>query len=393
METDRQHMIYFYKVVNERAQIKEEKGMSKILNSIHPDDDTHYKSMGLTRNVIEVWEDGMRTDGSKGTYEWWYFDNHYPDGTILVIFFFSKSPIAVDGPIKPTTTMELTLPDGTKYSEEVEVKIEDSFYATDKCDVKIGKSHCSGDLKHYDVVFAGERMQAKVSLDGTIPAWRSQSGSIFFGDKEEYYFAWLPAIPEGKSVADITYEGGNLHLEGSGYHDHNWGNLSMLKLMHHWYWGRAKIGDYKVISSWITGEKKYGYKEFDVFMLAKGDKILGDNSNHTLKFVPTDEYIDAHTGKPVYAKVIYEYETPEGENYRITYARKSDIAKQNFIDLLPGIVRLGAKLIGFEGSYLRFEGSATVERLENGEVVETATEDSAVWELMYFGKAGADKMK
>ena len=96
---------------------------------------------------------------------------------------FFKSPIAVDGPIKPMTTMELTLPDGTKYSEEVQVKIEDSFYATDKCDVKIGKSHCSGDLKHYDVVFAGERMQAKVSLDGTIPAWRSQSGSIFFGDK------------------------------------------------------------------------------------------------------------------------------------------------------------------------------------------------------------------
>ena len=155
-------------------------------------------------------------------------------------------------------------------------------------------------------------------------------------------------------MADITYEGGNLHLEGSGYHDHNWGNLSMLKLMHHWYWGRAKIGDYKVIFSWITGEKKYGYKEFDVFMLAKGDKILGDNSNHTLKFVPTDEYIDDHTGKPVYGKVAYEYETADGEFYRITYARRSDIAKQNFVDLLPGIVRLGAKLIGFEGSYLRF---------------------------------------
>ena len=50
-----------------------------------------------------------------------------------------------------------------------------------------------------------------------------------------------------------------------------------------------------------------------------------------------------------------------------------------------------AKLVGFEGSYLRFEGSATVERLEKGITVESATEDSAVWELMYFGKAGADK--
>ena len=52
---------------------------------------------------------------------------------------------------------------------------------------------------------------------------------------------------------------------------------------------------------------------------------------------------------------------------------------------------MAAKLIGFEGSYLRFEGSTTIEKLEQGRVVESVTEDSAVWELMYFGKAGADK--
>ena len=192
-------------------------------------------------------------------------------------------------------------------------------------------------------------------------------------------------------IADVTYPEGTLHLEGSGYHDHNWGNISMLKLMHHWYWGRARIGEYKVISSWITAEKKYGYKEFDVFMLAKGGEILGDNANHTLRFLPSDEYIDDHTGKPVFSKVVYEYKTPAGEDYRITYSRRNDISRQNFIDLLPSVVRLMAKLIGFEGSYLRFEGSATVERIENGTVVESVTEDSAVWELMYFGKAGADK--
>jgi len=367
--------------------------MSKILKSIHPDDDAHYEKMGLTRDVVELWEDGMHTDGSKGTYEWWYFDSHFPDGTIMVIFFFSKSPIEVDGPIKPQSTIEITLPDGTKYSDFATATIEESHYAKDRCDVKIGDCHVTGDLKHYDITFQGQQIQATVSLTGSIPAWRSQSGSIFFGDKEEYYFAWLPAVPEGIVTADVTIEGRPLHLEGSGYHDHNWGNLSMLKLMHHWYWGRAKIGDYKVISAWITGEKKYGYKDFDVFMLAKGNQILGDNSNHTLKFVPEDEYIDAHTGKPVYGKVIYEYTTPAGEQYRITYARKGDISRQNFIDLLSGITKLGAKLIGFDGSYLRFEGEASIEKIENGVVVERVTEPSAVWELMYFGKAGADKRK
>ena len=367
--------------------------MRNILKSIHPDDDAHYRNMGLTRGVVEVWEDGRRTDGSKGTYEWWYSDAHFPDGTVMVIIFFSKSPIECDGPIKPQATIEITLPDGTKYTDLVSASVEESHYATDLCDVRIGSSRITGDLKHYDIVFDGREIQARMLLDGTLPAWRSQTGSIFFGDNEEHYFAWLPAIPEGRAVADVTVGGQTLHLEGSGYHDHNWGNIIMLKLMHHWYWGRAKIGDYKVISAWITGEKKYGYKDFDVFMLAKGDRILGDNSNHTLKFCSTDEYIDRETGRPVFNKVIYEYTTEEGEDYRITYHRKGDISKQNFIDLLSGVTKFAARLIGFEGAYLRFEGEATVEKLEGGAVVERVTEPSAVWELMYFGKAGADKNK
>ena len=366
--------------------------MSKILNSIHPDDDAHYEKMGVKRNVVELWEDGSRVGGKKGEYEWWYYDSHYPDGTILVIFFYSKMPIAVDGPIKPISTIELTLPDGRKLSEEVYASIEESHYAKDKCDVKIGECHCQGDLKHYDVVFKGKTMSATLTLDGTIRAWRSQTGSIFFGDNEEHYFAWLPAIPESRAVADVTYDNGKqLHLEGSGYHDHNWGNISMLKLMHHWYWGRAKIGNYKVISSWITGAKKYGYKDFDVFMLAKGDRILGDNSNHTLKFKPEGRYIDEKTGKPVFNKVVYEYVTEAGEEYRIIYDRRGDINKTCFVDVLPKPLGVLAKLIGFDGAYLRFGGSATVEKLEAGQVVETATEDSAVWELMYFGKACADE--
>ena len=367
--------------------------MKKILNSIHPNDDLHYQKMGLTRNVIHEWEDGMRTDGSKGTYEWWYFDSHYPDGTKLIIFFYSKSPIEVNGPIKPMSTMELTFADGTSYSEEVKASIKDSYYSKETCDVKVGNCSIKGNLKHYDIIFEGKKLKAKVSLTNTIPAWRSQTGSIFFGNNEENYFAWLPATPEGNVIADVEYNGNNLHLEGSGYHDHNWGNISMLKLMHHWYWGRAKIGDYKVISSWITAEKKYGYKDFDVFMLAKNDKILGDNSNHTLKFISEDEYIDEHTKKPVYGKVIYEYITPDNEQYRISYSRKNDISRQNFIDLLPKIIRPIAKLAGIEGSYLRFEGEAIIEKIEDNQVIEKVVEDSAVWELMYFGKAGADKNK
>ena len=47
-------------------------------------------------------------------------------------------------------------------------------------------------------------------------------------------------------------------------------------------------------------------------------------------------------------------------------------------------------MIGFDGGYLRFEGTASIEKIENGEIVEKFS-DPAVWELMYFGKSGQDK--
>ena len=52
--------------------------------------DAEYKALKLQKGTVEPWEDGMRTTGGSGTYEWWYFDGKLADGSTLVIgFFFS----------------------------------------------------------------------------------------------------------------------------------------------------------------------------------------------------------------------------------------------------------------------------------------------------------------
>ena len=43
--------------------------------------------LGLT-DEIQVFEDGLRTEAKSGSYEWWYFDSKYADGSSLVIVFY-----------------------------------------------------------------------------------------------------------------------------------------------------------------------------------------------------------------------------------------------------------------------------------------------------------------
>ena len=64
--------------------------------------DEHYRRLGVSKDHIELWEDGMRTDGGKGTYEWWYFDAYLNDGSKLAITFRTKPIIDVGKALEPS---------------------------------------------------------------------------------------------------------------------------------------------------------------------------------------------------------------------------------------------------------------------------------------------------
>ncbi len=127
-----------------------------------------------------------------------------------------------------------------------------------KCDIHSGENYFIGDLHEYHIHFENERVYADVELTGTLLSWRPETGFWVFGD-EGNYWSWLPAVPEGTVKADIVIDGEKFHLTGHGYHDHNWCNTSMVEILHDWYWGRAKIGDYSLISAYISAENTSAY--------------------------------------------------------------------------------------------------------------------------------------
>ncbi len=245
-----------------------------------PASEEDLRSEGLTP-LVAVWEDGLRTDTRRGTFEWWYFDAHFEDGSTAVIVFSTKPLLERQGPLKPNVALTITRLDGSRIMQLPLLPADQFHAASDICDVHIGAHWARGDLHRYEVHVQLKGLSADLTFTGLVPAWRPGAGKAYFGDRS-HYFAWLPAIPHGTVAGTLHYDGKTHSVKGTGYHDHNWGNLSLNRIMHHWYWGRAHVGGYTAIFVEQVTAKAYGEARVPVFLLAQGDRILVEDGRPLL---------------------------------------------------------------------------------------------------------------
>lgn len=342
-----------------------------------------YERIGIEPDRVLPWEDGARTDGSAGTYEWWYFDAHLDDGAKLVVVFFTKNFTDIGKPLAPVIRIDLDLPDGTSYNKIGEFKPQEFSASHDRCDVRIGGNTFGCDLHTYKIIAKVEDIAVEISLTGEVPPWRPRTGHWYFGPNDEHEFNWLPAVPQGKVDATYSVAGRTHTASGVGYHDHNWGNALMSSLINHWYWARGQAGPYTTVASYITAEDKYGNAELPVFLLAKDGQVVADDATK-VTFEQLGTYTDTSTGKPVANLTRYTY-TDRDDTYVVTFTRHRDLAVNKLIDELDGLKKVAARLVRFDGAYLRFTGELRIEHQHAGNIVDSYT-DSAIWELMYLGK-------
>jgi hypothetical protein len=343
-----------------------------------------YERYGVERDRVEPFEDGARTDGRAGTYEWWYFDAELEDGAKLVVVFMDKDLSAPQKPLAPLIRLNLDLADGRSFEKLARFDPQDWSAATGGADVRIAGNRFSGDLHRYRITASVDEIEVDVDLVRQVPPWRPETGYMLFGPKRDLEFAWLPAVPQGTVTASYRIGDETHTTRGTGYHDHNWGNVALREIINDWYWARGQAGPYSVIASYITAHKKYDYAPVTLFMLAKDGKVVADDGTRT-RFETDGNYVDRLTGKPVANVTRYRYDG-DGETYVVTFTRYSDLALTRMIDSVHGFKKLAAELVHFDGAYLRFTGELRVQRLVDDQLVEEHT-DEAIWELMYPGHA------
>lgn len=268
------------------------------------------------RPPVELWEDGLRTGASPGTVEFWYFDTLMDDGTTAGFNFFTRPPTEPAGEVKPQVSINIGRPDLRRTREVLKYRADEFSAAHDRCDVRIGPNRASGTLVDglglYRIEITGKECAADLTFRGEVPPWRpgSRSGEL----KPGVIFSWLPFIPYGKVEGTLTYDGAVHHVRGTCYHDHNWMNVDMTKIVDHWYWGRADTENYRLVFVQVFGlANTIGIAPISAFMVARKRTIELGDYGQGIAFRSTARDIATGPGGRHYPKALdFDWTGPRG---------------------------------------------------------------------------------
>lgn len=335
---------------------------------------------GLTETVAP-WEDGQRIDSGPGAFEWWYFDAHLDDGSTVVIVFMTKSLLDRRAPLTPGVQITLTRPDGSKLREFPFYPAAEFQAAQDRCDVRIGPHRVRGapyrdNLYRHELHVEADGLCTDLVLTGQVPAWRPGAGKSYYAADLSRYFAWLPAIPFGTVTGTLVYDGQAHPVHGTGYHDHNWGNVDLYSVMSHWLWGRAQVGSFSTIFVEQVTTRRYGRQRLPVFLLAQGERILtGDG--RPLRMEAADW--QRHEGGRSYpTQVDFIWEADEGR-VQLALRRPLLIEATSLLGALPDWKRRLLRRF-VNPYYLRFQ--ADLELHVDLEGVQAKERGPALYEMM-----------
>src|ERR1700722_2896890 len=311
-----------------------------------PDD---FKTLGIGKE-IEVHEDGRRTPISSDYFEWRYFDGLLDDETVVVVWFGDNW---LYGSHKRAVNIELT-PPGKPTRRIMRTFDDPGAFASDQANVQIGPHSFKGYLQTYAIhVDAAETggVGCDLTLRRRVASYRPATGYIKAGDR---FFAWLVAVPEGSVPGTLTADGATRQVTGSGYHDHNWGNVSPAKLFDNWWWGRGRSGDHTIIASVIHGKSAVGGTTVPLFFVGDEHQVEVNAFGSDVSIIEGAHvrHPDPNHKRPIGSGISFSTADGSRAEFKISdhVLKSADLVADE-----PFAVRAAASMMSMKPWYTRFE--------------------------------------
>lgn len=216
-------------------------------------------------------EDGDHYRPEPNFFEWWYFDAAFEDGSYLVTILHSSLYNTIDH--KPTLDLRYYPPEGPPVIASGRFDRTAYRAAPDRCWVKIGDCLATDEGDRYRLSLRQGSLAAELTFWPQLPGWKAGTGHLFADPASGHHFDWVVPLPRARVEGMLTVAGQRRAVVGSGYHDHNWGNLYLPAAFSRWTWGRVLAGDRVLIFGDIVG-RGTSPAHVTPFMLARDDEIL-----------------------------------------------------------------------------------------------------------------------
>lgn len=364
-----------------------------------------FEKFGIDPVKVEPWEDGIRNTDDIGNNEVWYFDANLDDGSKVIIGF---RPNSVNGMRKkgfdPNLNLDITRPNGETTQEFAFARMEDSSMSKDKCDVHFGPDYCTGDFKNYDIHIEGtETLGCDLHYRALTAPFRQGTSALALGENDQFFYTDL-SVPKCEVTGTLTYDDKTVEVQGVGYHDHQWMNISPFVAFHHWLWGRMYTDKYIVYIYDFVCSERFDFTRVPYFIVADnetGEIVFETNGNIQVKtdlqemsvgkkFPKTSLYLfdngDAQAEFSVTWKEILETRDTYGDApadkaeaiERATRAGVTDMQK------VVGGTKEDFDRAGIQPNYMRFFADGKVKLTKNGKASES--KGNMIYEYNYVGR-------
>jgi hypothetical protein len=173
---------------------------------------------------IEPKDYALHPSDAPGCWEWWYFDADFDNGYTLAGTFHFGSPRPPANRDVRFIEMALYDPNGNKRTVRKRYPMEQCYAAEDTCKVVIGPNSFEGEIPRFHLHFSEGGQGCDLTFNSTVEGFMPKQHTLTVSTANIGY-----VIPTAGAdvTGTITWDGKEINVTGTGYHDHNWGDAPM----------------------------------------------------------------------------------------------------------------------------------------------------------------------